>query len=542
MKSLMVCLIGLLVSAQAGLASLPVISGQVRLSDGWPVAGAQVVLFDLADLRRGAVAHATTDETGQFALSLAALGRLALPQGFALGQNYPNPFNPSTIIPYQLAATSQVRLEVFNTLGQQMATLVDGNQEAGSYQAQWDGTDAAGRAAAAGLYLYRLTVDGAQQTGRMVLVDGQAGVPMGGGSVEVLPMVVEPSSSYGLVVAGEGLVPYVDSDFGVEVGMGPVDIEVRAHRAVRMKIVQEDRILGDVDINGRVDIADALLVAMYSNLITILNNGSINNGDISLGDIFFGDISLGDIFFGDISLGDVDCDGQISIVDAWLIAAFSVNPFDPALPPGIGQVGQCAASIALGGGRGNERTFSFPGGGSIEMVRIEPSAVTGYSDITITTGFYLGKYEVTWGQWDAVMGTTSRRDPFLPVWDRNPSAFIDSLNSAAGAVLYRLPTSNEWIYACQAGTTTRWSFGDNSNELTYYAWYDGNTSSVQGVGLKLPNPWGLYDMHGNVAEFIGSRYYGGHSDSGTSDTNCGDNKRGSELNDRYEGFRLVRVR
>ena len=221
MKSLMVCLIGLLVSAQASLASLPVISGQVRLSDGLPVAGAQVVLFDLADLRRGAVAHATTDAAGQFALPLATLGRLALPQGFALGQNYPNPFNPSTIIPYQLAATSQVRLDVFNTLGQRMATLVNGNQEAGSYRVQWDGTDAAGRAAAAGLYFYRLTVEGAHQTGRMVLVDGQAGMPMGGGSIEALPMGAGASSTYGLVVAGEGLVTYVDSDFGVEAGMGP---------------------------------------------------------------------------------------------------------------------------------------------------------------------------------------------------------------------------------------------------------------------------------------------------------------------------------
>ena len=528
MKSLMVCLIGLLVSAQASLASLPVISGQVRLTDGSPVAGAQVLLFDLADLRRGAVAHATTDEAGQFAL--ATLGA-SLPQGFALGQNYPNPFNPSTIIPYQLAATSQVRLEVFNTLGQRMATLVDGNQEAGSYQAQWDGTDAAGRAAATGLYFYRLTVEGAQQTGRMVLVDGQAGVPMGGGSVEVLPMVAGSSSAYGLVVAGEGLVPYVDSDFGVKAGMGLVDIAVEARQNVRMKVVQEEEsgILGDVDRNNRVDIADALLVAMYSsNWLTLLNNGNI---------------SLADFFFGDISLGDVDCDGQITIIDAWQIAAFSVNPFDPALPPGIGQAGQCATSISLGRG---EKAFSLDRDGSlkIEMVRIEPG-VDPVSGNVISTGFYLGKYEVTWGQYDAVMGTTSGYDPFLPVWDRWAGAFIDSLNSAAGAELYRLPTFDEWIYACRAGTTTRWSFGDDVNELTYYAWYDDNTSSVQGVGLKLPNPWGLYDMHGNVAERrlgSSSNYYGGHYDSRASSTNCDDSQSGGDLSDYYEGFRLVRVR
>ena len=74
--------------------------GQVRLLKGLPVAGARVMLFDLADLRRGAVATATTDQSGYFALPQAALGGSALPQAWTLGQNYPNPFNPSTIIPY----------------------------------------------------------------------------------------------------------------------------------------------------------------------------------------------------------------------------------------------------------------------------------------------------------------------------------------------------------------------------------------------------------------------------------------------------------
>ena len=156
MKSLVACLMGLMIFIQTDATQPPTVSGHVRLAGGLPVAGAQVMLFDMADLRRGVVAYATTDEAGQFALPLAALGRLALPQGFELGANYPNPFNPATIIPYELATTSPVKLEVFNTIGQRVATLVDGNQEAGSYQAQWDGTDAAGQAAAAGLYFYRL--------------------------------------------------------------------------------------------------------------------------------------------------------------------------------------------------------------------------------------------------------------------------------------------------------------------------------------------------------------------------------------------------
>ena len=102
-----------------------------------------------------------------------ALRGSALPQGFSLGQNYPNPFNPSTIIPYQLAASAHVRLEVFNLLGQRIATLVDGQRPAGTHTAMWNATGAAG------VYIYRLTMGEASLARRMVLVDGLAGVPIG---------------------------------------------------------------------------------------------------------------------------------------------------------------------------------------------------------------------------------------------------------------------------------------------------------------------------------------------------------------------------
>ena len=311
--ALMLYLLSLLVFVEAGTAQQ---SGHVRLSSGMPVAGAQVMLFDLANLRRGAVAQATTDEDGQFALPLATLGgAFARPEGFVLGQNYPNPFNPSTIIPYELAEVAHVRLEVFNTLGQRIAKLVDGEQGAGAYRVRWDGTDASGRAVAAGVYIYHLMVGRMYQTGRMVLVDGQAGVLGGGAQLEALSMEEAQSSAYGLVVSGQGLTTHVDSDFGLEMGMGPVEIEIEARDSVRMKVVQtQGGILGDVDNNGRVDLADALLVVAYSiNASTVIPNN------------------------GDISLGDVNKDGRVDVVDAWLIATYIANSSDPRLPPGIGQ-------------------------------------------------------------------------------------------------------------------------------------------------------------------------------------------------------------
>ena len=230
MKSLISSLIGLVLSVSAGAE--PLLEGRVRLDSGEPVAEAQVQIFDMTDLQRGAIARAMTDGTGYFALPLAALTGSVLPESFTLGQNYPNPFNPSTLIPYQLAASSEVRLEVFNLLGQHIATLVDGERPAGFHTATWHATDAAGRAVGAGVYIYRMRVGVERQTGRMVLLDGQAGVSAGGtasvwsGASGIGRSDGADAHVYGLIVSGSGLVPYVDSAFRVESGMAPVELVV----------------------------------------------------------------------------------------------------------------------------------------------------------------------------------------------------------------------------------------------------------------------------------------------------------------------------
>ena len=784
MKSFAVCLIGLLASVSVASAEVPTVSGQVRLLDGSAVAGAQVVLFDVADLRRGALVQATTDADGRFALPLASLGTSGLPQGFALGQNYPNPFNPSTVIPYQLPTAASVRLEVFNVLGQRVATLVDGEQAAGAHTAVWTATDEAGKSVSAGVYIYRLAVGDAMATGRMVLVDGQAGVASGGVWVEALRQVEAPAAadrSYGLVVSGVGLATYVDADFRVEAGMASIELAAQG----RAKVAQNNEILGDVDNNGEVNILDALLVAMYSaDASTAMPNG------------------------GEIALGDVNGDGTVDLTDAWLIGSYALDPLASGLPAGIGEavgdsladavggfdaptqltdngiwdgdpawspngqqiaftsdrggrldvyimqangsstpvnvtnrgssddwepawspdgtriafttnirgrtlqrwdvltIGVDGTSLAVltesgfspswspdgakiafslksatsrlfvknadgsgeaigltlddsryaawspdgskiafnqfgelyvvaadgsgdpvqltdsdvgqnahpswspdgkrivfssnrldvdnydlfvmnadgsgsaerltshsandiapswspdgqqiafssardgdfeiyvaslnpsagggGGSSGQARSFSLPvldgyARLSMEFVWIEPGVFQmGYEwdkhEVEISRGFWLGKYEVTQGEWEAVMGdnpsshTGDARRPVERISWNDVQGFIARLNDAAGSAVYRLPTEAEWEYACRAGTSTRWSLGDDdgddASQLDKYAWYacnDGCDTKV--VGGKLANGWGLYDMHGNVWEWVQDWYRGDYYNS-----------------------------
>jgi formylglycine-generating enzyme required for sulfatase activity len=122
-------------------------------------------------------------------------------------------------------------------------------------------------------------------------------------------------------------------------------------------------------------------------------------------------------------------------------------------------------------------------------------------DVTVP-GFYIGKFQITQAQWEAVMGknpSSFKGDPDLPVenvpWN-DAKQFCEKLAQMTGNA-YRLPSEAEWEYACRAGTT-----GDYAGDLDAMAWYrDNSGSKTHPVGQKQPNAFGLYDMHGNVWEW-----------------------------------------
>ena len=254
---------------------------------------------------------------------------------------------------------------------------------------------------------------------------------------------------------------------------------------------------------------------------------------------------------------DFDANGIVDFGDFILFAqAFGSNQssFDLDSSGNVDFTDFILFAQRFGEGMPEEKiTVTLPGDAKLEMVWIRPgrflmgspdSESGRYDDegpqhqVTITKGFYLGKYEVTRAQWESVMNTRpwawagtfedpeKAKYPAVNVAWRAVETFIRKLNEAEGRDIFRVPTEAEWEYACRAGTTSRWSFGEDSTRIADYVRYSENSRAVvvrddgsiaygspeaQETGSVFPNPWGLYDMHGNAREWV-QDFYGPYSD------------------------------
>ncbi len=192
-----------------------------------------------------------------------------------------------------------------------------------------------------------------------------------------------------------------------------------------------------------------------------------------------------------------------------------------------------------------EITITLPGNVPLALVKIpagtfqmgSPEGERGrradetLHEVTLTSDYYMGKYEVTQGQWEAVMGSNpsgncgskgigSQYPVYCVSWNdiAGTGGFLEKLNAyltatgQAGAGKYGLPTEAQWERAARAGTQTRLSFGDalsgadncgSNSEANPYVWWCNNSGDTSHeVGTKSPNGYGLYDMHGNVSEWV----------------------------------------
>jgi formylglycine-generating enzyme required for sulfatase activity len=188
-----------------------------------------------------------------------------------------------------------------------------------------------------------------------------------------------------------------------------------------------------------------------------------------------------------------------------------------AITPAPGKVPAKELKLDLGDGVTMEFIYVKPGkfvmGGENEKEGRFACVELPKHGVELTQGFYLGKYEVTQSQYMAAMGQNPSRStkgadcPVDNVSEPDAQQFCIRLSEITN-VEARLPTEAEWEYASRAGGSTKWFFGDDPSKIGDYAWYKDNAGAKSHpVGQKKPNPWGFYDIYGNVCERIADKYH-----------------------------------
>ena len=203
-------------------------------------------------------------------------------------------------------------------------------------------------------------------------------------------------------------------------------------------------------------------------------------------------------FFDSNGNGYIDDEELLIIINYWA----QHRPFPtPAVTP----------TPTPPGPTGDTMTVMLPGDVSLELVKIPGGEGIVNGQTVRLSEFWMGKYEITQTQWEAVMGENPSyfKGPNRPVeqvsWN-DCQEFVTAL-IVLGHGGFSLPSEAQWEYACRAGTDTTFFWGEDEGVAAQYAWYSANSGKeTHDVGTRRPNPWGLYDMTGNVWEWCEDAY------------------------------------
>lgn len=399
-----------------------------------------------------------TDSNGWFELPFVAVSvEDNLPPNFSLEQNYPNPFNPTTTISYLIDKPGYVNLTIYNITGQRVRTLVDGYRSNGSHITIWNGLDERGGSLAAGIYFYRLRSGDQIQSRKMLLVDG-------GGSSKIISRIgfVAKLSLNNEIKTYHVTITGDDIETYEESGLVVVDRGIYDFSVVRK--------------TSETEIYGITFVPIPADTFKMGSSG---------------------YFFEEKPVHSVTLDGfQMSVYE--ITNAQYVAYLYEALDAGEITVGISAVE-------GPGETF------------IERQYIKYHSES-------FQKCQIRYNE-------NENAFEIEPGKENNPITNVSWYGAKAFALYYGfdLPTEAEWEYACRAGTNTKYYTGNNmsgdgktSTDLDLAGWYLDNSEGVtHPIGLKEPNAWGLYDMHGNVEELCHDWYDFNYYSNSSSDNPTG---------------------
>lgn len=413
-----------------------------------PVSAATVTFTNETDSK---IVYRATSDTGGICtidLTVTSVGS-SIPQSFSLGQNFPNPFNPSTAIPFTLPRGGETKLTIYNIIGQNIRTLVNGYLSSGAHTAVWDGRGNSGTGVGAGIYFYLLTFGKETTARKMLLMDGNntSASALSQGAASSGARLLKPAAdTFRVDITGTDIEPFQKTGITLTDGQS-YDFEVARKRA---------------------NIKDAAFV-------------SITGGAFQMGD------ESGNLWSG--------CRPVHSVT----VSSFQMSEAE------ITNAQYC------------DFLNSAKAGGGITVENNTVKSVKG----SYTGQYYLfmsDTYETTYPGNRCWITFADNVYSVVAGHENWPVVDVTWYGAKAFAEYYGcdLPREAEWEYACRGGNQYLYGTDDGTIGASKANYYNNGPNHPVDVKSYPKNPFGLYDMSGNVWEWC-SDLYGNYSSTSVTD-------------------------